>query len=412
MYHTYGAQRFPHPEFESGYQVPKTHVDAYLPIMPPLADSILLLLALCVSAALALKTRKRWGIFLLMLFSLAYFGFIRQGCVCPVGSIQNVSEALLTSTGTIPIIVLWFFLLPLIFSLFTGRTFCSSVCPLGGLQDLVIIKPLHLPLWVRETLGLFRYFWLAFTVLLASTGAGYFICRYDPFVGFFRMGMTSSMFLYGMGFLFTGIFIARPYCRFMCPYGVLLGWLSRFSSHHLTTTPGECVECALCPQTCPFDAIDRPYHKMESDSRAKRVIKFKRTIYLSPVILITGLVLGYSLHNPISSLHPRVKLTQQLAMEAKYSLPQTDETKAFRMSGDNLETLKADVVRIKSKVKVGSTIMGLFLALVIISKMLAAASIRPKQGSSPNKSRCFSCGRCIQACPKEHELQALSVDKP
>ena len=51
--------------------------------------------------------------------SLAYFGFFRQGCVCPIGSIQNVAAAAVEPTLAVPPVVLAFFL---------AATDCGLVC--------------------------------------------------------------------------------------------------------------------------------------------------------------------------------------------------------------------------------------------------------------------------------------------
>ena len=66
-------------------------------------------------------------------------------------------------------------------------------------------------------------------MLFAATGAGYVICRFDPFVPLFRLTGDWTMLMTGGIFLLIGVFVSRPYCRFFCPYGILLGWLSRFS---------------------------------------------------------------------------------------------------------------------------------------------------------------------------------------
>ncbi|NQZ70230.1 MAG: hypothetical protein HRT89_19435, partial [Lentisphaeria bacterium] len=61
-------------------------------------DMSVLFLALSITTYFTLKKRSRKGIFWTSLFSLGYFGFYRQGCVCPIGSIQNVAEALFSPT--------------------------------------------------------------------------------------------------------------------------------------------------------------------------------------------------------------------------------------------------------------------------------------------------------------------------
>ena len=88
------AQRFPKPEFESGF-VQEAHQQA-LPRSEFMEyfDIFALLAAMSLITWLILKKRSRRGVFWVSLFSIAYFGFYREGCVCSVGSLQNIALAL------------------------------------------------------------------------------------------------------------------------------------------------------------------------------------------------------------------------------------------------------------------------------------------------------------------------------
>ena len=224
-----------------------------------------LLAALITATYLALKLRRRALIVANAVSCLAFFGFYVGGCVCPVGSVQNVTAALATPY-VIPITVLLVFALPLVFALLFGRVFCSSVCPLGAIQDLVLLKPLRVPLWLQYGLGFVPYVYLGVAVFLAATDSGFFICQYDPFVAMFRLDGPPVIFLLGGGLLVLGVFVGRPYCRFLCPYGALLGLCSRVARRHVTITPDKCINCRLCEQACPFGAI-RPSTVEEGDQR-------------------------------------------------------------------------------------------------------------------------------------------------
>ena len=190
--------------------------------------------------------------------SLAYFGFYRQGCVCPVGSLQNVATALADSSYVIPVVVLAFFLMPLVAALVCGRVFCSGVCPLGAIQDLVLLRPWQLPAAVDRWGGKLPYAYLALAVWLAVQPAAsrdFVICRFDPFVGFFRLAGAPWLLMTGGVLLLLGTFVGRPYCRFLCPYGALLGMVSRFAWKPVRITPDEELDCGLCAEACPFGAI-------------------------------------------------------------------------------------------------------------------------------------------------------------
>ena len=209
-------QRFPKPEFESGYTQPKLTAPDARGLLWEYLDIIVLIAALSLASYFALKKRSRKGIMWLSLFSLIYFGFIRNGCVCSVGSIQNITLALFNTGYTIPVTVIAFFTIPLIFTLFAGRTFCAGVCPLGAIQDFFVLRPIQIPKWLQSVLGIIPYIYLGLAILFAATDSDFIICRYDPFIGIFRFDAPFHMFILGELFLITGIFIARPYFIFLC----------------------------------------------------------------------------------------------------------------------------------------------------------------------------------------------------
>jgi len=161
-----------------------------------------------------------------------------------------------------------FFLLPLVCALFFGRTFCAAACPLGAVQDVFVLRPIRVPRPLAAALGLLPALYLGVALALAAAGAGFLICRYDPFVGFFRFGGPLSSMLTGGALLLVGTVVARPYCRFLCPYGVLLNGLSRFSRRHADITPTECVNCRLCEDACPFGCIRPPTPEKAPEPRA------------------------------------------------------------------------------------------------------------------------------------------------
>jgi polyferredoxin len=152
------------------------------------------------------------------------------------------------------------FFLPLIVALFFGRAFCGGVCPLGAIQELVVLKPVQVPRRLDYALGLLKYVYLALAIVLAVQPAiarEFVICRFDPFVGFFRRDGFAHMMAIGGAFLVVGIFVGRPYCRYLCPYGALLSWCSRLAKRGVTITPDKELDCGLCAEACPYGAIEK-----------------------------------------------------------------------------------------------------------------------------------------------------------
>lgn len=398
-----GAQgRFPQPQFESGYKIPAPTTPQ--PVLYEYLDVALLVVALSLAAFLTLKHRDRRWVFALMVACLAYFGFWRNGCICPVGSVQNVVLSLSSDSYTVPWPVVVFFLMPLVFALLFGRVFCAAVCPLGGIQDLAVVKPLRLPGWLSQGLGLIPYAYLGAAALLVATGSGFIICRFDPFVSLFRLSGSTGILIFGAVVLITGIFVARPYCRFMCPYGVLLNWMSRFSWRHVTITPDECIQCRLCEDACPFDAIRKPASSAPRVYRDSAVRRVALLLVILPLLVLGCGWIASRLEVPMSLVNRDVRLAERLAREdAGLEDTTTEETDAFREAGESSASLNQRVWLVREQTRLGLWILGGSMGLVIGGKLIRLSVYRSRTDYEPDRGECLSCARCFSSCPKEHE---------
>ena len=106
--------RFPKPDFTSGYQYPDIQHPVPFENIWEIVDIVLLVGMMSVVAWAIHKRQSRKAIFTVSIISVLYFGFWRSGCVCSVGSVQNVALALTDSNYHLPLIVLLLFLLPII----------------------------------------------------------------------------------------------------------------------------------------------------------------------------------------------------------------------------------------------------------------------------------------------------------
>jgi ferredoxin len=399
-----GEGRFPPPDFvETDHAIPSPASPEPRQDVYEYIDAAVLLAALALASYLVLKKRSRRAIFGLMVFSLLYFGFWREGCVCSIGSVQNVAFSIFDNEYTIPVVVLAFFLLPLIFTLFFGRTFCAAVCPLGAIQDLVLSKPIAVPRWLESGLRLFAYVYLALAVLLAATGSAFIICRYDPFVSIFRLSGSLNILILGGCLLLIGMFVGRPYCRFICPYGVILRQLSRLSKWRVTITPDECIQCRLCEDSCPFGAIRKPAAQWPEKEYhiAKKRLAF--LLLLLPVLVFLGGWAGSSLKGITSQAHETVRLAKQIHMEeAGETQETTDASTAFRATGQDVKELYKQASIIRSRFEIGGWFFGGFIGLVIGLKLIGLSVWRQRTEYEANRASCLACGRCYKYCPREH----------
>ena len=106
-----GIARFPKPDFTSGYQYPEIIHGMPWETFWSWLDVVLLLGMMSLVAWAVHRKPSRKIIFSVSIVSVLYFGFFRTGCVCSVGSIQNVVLALADSSYKLPFVVLLLFLL-------------------------------------------------------------------------------------------------------------------------------------------------------------------------------------------------------------------------------------------------------------------------------------------------------------
>lgn len=401
---TSGAERFPPPDFvETDHVIPSPTSPGPRQDVYEYIDAAVLLAALVLASYLVLKKRSRRAIFALTVFSLLYFGFWRKGCVCPVGAIQNIVLSLFDRDYAVPIVVVIFFLLPLVFTLFFGRTFCAAVCPLGAIQDMVLSRPVSVPSWAESALRLLAYVYLAAAILFAATGSAFVICRYDPFVSIFRLSGNLNILILGGCLLLIGVFIGRPYCRFLCPYGVILRQLSRLSKWRVKITPDECIQCRLCEDSCPFGAIGKPTTQWPAQEYhiAKKRLVF--LLLLLPVLVFLSGWAGSSLKGVTSRAHETVRLAKQIYLEETgKAVEVTDASSAFRATGKEINELYEQASNIRARFKLGGWILGGFIGLVIGLKLIGLSVWRQRTDYEADRASCLSCGRCFNYCPREH----------
>jgi formate hydrogenlyase subunit 6/NADH:ubiquinone oxidoreductase subunit I len=371
-------------------------------------DLALLAAVMLLTAWIVLAKRSRKELRIVSVFSLAYFGFYRLGCICSIGSIQNVTYGATHTDYRLPLPVAGFFVLPLLAALFFGRVFCGGACPMGAMQDLLLMRSIKLPIWLRAPLETLPYIYLGGAVLFAAMGTAFAICEYDPFVAMFRLHGHFLMILFGVGILALSMVVGRPYCRFLCPYGVLLRWCSHFAKHTVAVTPQDCIQCHLCANACPFDAIQAPRQDGADRNRTRRQIGL--LVAVGPALILVLAAAGWRLAPLVASWDLRVHRAHVIRQAEMHPTPTktviADAWDRERHTPQEAYRIGAEVER---QYALATPIFGAWIGIVISLKALSSLRRRLSKDYIADAGSCLSCARCYASCPVPNRTYGLPL---
>ena len=193
----------------------------------------------------------------------------------------------------------------IVLTLLLGRVYCSVICPLGILQDIIA--------WVRrrivrkkysfslEKKWLRRAILLLFIVSMALSATGIVAKLIEPYSAFGRIASNlfapiwqwgnnalaaaaesadSYLFYSTEVYVRNGVTLAvaavsfiviailawrggRTYCNTVCPVGTFLGFFSRFALLKPIINSEKCINCKACETKCKASCIDLANHKID-----------------------------------------------------------------------------------------------------------------------------------------------------
>lgn len=186
----------------------------------------------------------------------------------PIAGLMNSKYFLLTGrVSAIHPAAMYLFLGFLLMSLLLKKAFCSWLCPVGTLSENlwklgrgIFGHTLRLPKWADLPLRGVKYVLLGFFVFIIGTMSaevlkGFMATPYGlvadvKMLNFFRdMGSTAAIVI-GL-LMLVSMLVQNFWCRYLCPYGALLGLASLLSPVKIRRDAGACIDCGKCTRVCP-----------------------------------------------------------------------------------------------------------------------------------------------------------------
>ena len=147
------------------------------------------------------------------------------------------------------------------------KAFCGWLCPVGMISEYlwqigrkVFRCNFHLPRWADIPLRGLKYLLLGFFVWAVSSMSASAIAAFmrSPYgviadvkmLNFFRFIGETGLIVLGV-LVVASIFVQNFWCRYLCPYGALLGLTSFLSPLRIRRDASACIDCAKCAKACP-----------------------------------------------------------------------------------------------------------------------------------------------------------------
>ncbi len=187
--------------------------------------------------------------------------------LCPFGGVVTIYQYATTGAFVQKIHESSFILMILgfILAVLFGPVFCGWVCPFGTIQEWTskLGKKLFkrkfnrfVPRKVDVVLRYLRYGVLAWVLYMTAITGKLVFADVDPYFALFNF-WTSEVAIAGLVVLgvtlVAALFVERPWCKYACPYGAVLGLTNLFRVFKIKRNEPTCIACNKCSNRCPMN---------------------------------------------------------------------------------------------------------------------------------------------------------------
>jgi polyferredoxin len=186
----------------------------------------------------------------------------------PIAGMMNFKYWLLS--GHVPEVhpaAMFLLLAFVVIALLFRKAFCSWLCPVGTISEYVwrlghrlFRRNFRLPRWLDIPLRGLKYLLLAFfvwavTSMSTAEIAGFMHSPYGliadvKMLNFFRFLSATGLIVIAV-LVVASVLVQNFWCRYLCPYGALLGLAALSGPLRIRRNPQACIDCAKCARACP-----------------------------------------------------------------------------------------------------------------------------------------------------------------